>query len=141
MAMTAPREDAALVHDRHAFTQSLGLVHVTRRVDNRATFALEIFNAREEVIARLRIDADGPLVEQNHLRTVDDRAGEAQSLLHPAGVCVHPSAPPFSQADELQRVIDALPKLASAQAVQRFIAAAGARRRARAGRARVSPAA
>ena len=57
--------------------------------DGDALLAQPVENA-PEVAARHRIDAGGRLVEQQHLRRVDQRADEAELLLHAAGELCRP---------------------------------------------------
>src|SRR5216683_4761983 len=62
---------------------SLGLVQVRRRVDDRHALTHQRIQHRPEFAPRNRIDAVGRLVEQQHLRRVNQRAYQSKLLLHP----------------------------------------------------------
>ena len=75
------RQHAPLVqqHDPRA---PLGLVQVRRGHDDREATREELGQQLPELAARHGIDARGRLVEQEHLRLVDERAGQGELLLH-----------------------------------------------------------
>ena len=84
LARRAERDDLAVVHDRHAVAQPLGLVHVVRGQQDRPAGLLELLDEIPELPPRLRIEAGGRLVEKEQLGIADERAGERQPLLLPA---------------------------------------------------------
>ncbi len=57
----------------------------------------------EQALARLEIDADGRLVEQQDARLVDDAAGEVQASLHAAGQRLGGIVRALEQADVRER--------------------------------------
>src|SRR4051812_49606309 len=69
-------QDLALVHDGDAVAEPFGLFHVMSGVEDGAARTGKLFDRVEEVIAGLRIDAGGRLIEEQ------DRRG------------MHPSTPP-----------------------------------------------
>src|SRR5690606_25920563 len=75
-------EEAALVDDPHAVAEALGFLHVVRGVDDGRAAALEVEDGVENGVARLGIDADGGLVEEEELRVVDEGDGEVEPALH-----------------------------------------------------------
>jgi len=78
-----------------------------RRVDDRhAVFGDEPSHAFENVPARLRIDADGRLVEKQHLRPIEQSDGEIKPPLHAAGKRRHPPSGPFAQSRDVERLFD-----------------------------------
>jgi hypothetical protein len=60
------------------------------------------------LIARLRIDAHGWLVEQNELRIVHERGGEIKTTLHSAGVRHDAIVGAVGEPDEVERPADAV---------------------------------
>ncbi len=60
------------VDDRDAIAEPLGFFHVVRRVDDGAAVAVQRLDVLEDLVARLRIDADRRLVEQQQLGIVHD---------------------------------------------------------------------
>ena len=70
--------------------------------------ALSCFDAVEDVVARLRVDADGRLVEKDDLRIVNEGDGHVEPPLHAAGVGFHAVAAAVLEAGELQGPGDAL---------------------------------
>ena len=78
-------ERLAVVDDRDPLAQDVRLLHVVRREERRLAGAVEVFEDAPEVDARLRVDAGRRLVEEEHLRLVDERAGDHQPLREAAG--------------------------------------------------------
>src|SRR5208337_1658445 len=79
-------DDLAVVH-RHQPVESLGFVHVgggDHHAHLRAARADGIDEV-PELAARQRVDAGGRLIEDEKVRVVDQRAAQAQLLLHAAG--------------------------------------------------------
>src|SRR5437667_416271 len=66
--------------------------------------------------ARLRIDADGRLVEQQHARAVQHTSGHVQAALHAAGERLHRLAGAVAERRPGQRARDGLVQRASLQA-------------------------
>ena len=74
-----------MVDDRDPLAEDVGLLHVVRREQRRLPGAVEVLEDPPEVDARLRVDAGGRLVEEQHLRLVHERAGHHQPLREAAG--------------------------------------------------------
>src|SRR5215471_5684029 len=55
---SAEGNDAAVVHDRHAVAEPLGLFHVVRRIEQRAAGPAEFQQGLEYLVPRLSIDAN-----------------------------------------------------------------------------------
>ena len=64
---------------------ALGLVEVGGRDQHRHAFGAQRIEDLPELAARQRVHARGRLVEQQHARRVDQRAGQAELLFHAAG--------------------------------------------------------
>ncbi len=64
---------------------AVGLVEIGGGDEDGYPFSQELVEDAPEVAARHRIDAIGRLVEEEDLRRVDQGAGKAELLLHPAG--------------------------------------------------------
>ena len=60
----------------------------------------------EDVVARLRIDAGGRLVEEQQRRPVDDGDGEVEPPLHAAGEGAGAVVGPVGQADGGEQLVD-----------------------------------
>ena len=74
------RQHASRIHQRNPVA-ALGFVHEMGRDENRhALIAREIDQQFPEPVARQRVDARGRLVEDQHLRLVDNRDGKRKPL-------------------------------------------------------------
>ena len=68
-----------------ALRDALRLLHVVGRQEDRDTFLfVHGFHPRPELIARLRIEAERRLVEEQNLRRVQKPASDLQTPLHAA---------------------------------------------------------
>ena len=76
------RDQELSLVDEADLRAALGLVEVGRGDEDRHPFAQEVVEDPPQVPARHGIDAARRLVEEEDLRRVDERAGEAQLLLH-----------------------------------------------------------
>ena len=92
-----------MVHDGDAVTEPLGLFHVVRGQQDGAALAFEVLDVLENVVAGLRVDADGGLVEQQHLRLVQQGAGKLEPVLHAAGERFHQRAGPLDECRPLEK--------------------------------------
>ena len=73
--------DAALVEDRDAVGHRQRLLLVVRHVDERdPDLALDRLELDLHLLAELEVERAERLVEQEHLRAVDDRAREGDAL-------------------------------------------------------------
>src|SRR5437588_1870906 len=70
-----------MIDDRYAITESLGLLHVVSREDDRPAFGLKLLDQLPELAARLRIESGRRLVEKKQLRISNQRAGNRKTLL------------------------------------------------------------
>ena len=73
---------------------------------------------RPELLAHLRIEPDGRLVEQDEPRTVDERPGDQQAPPHAAGELVDPRVAPVDELRHLERALDRLAPLGAADPVE-----------------------
>ena len=64
---------------------ALGFVEISGRCENRHAFRGQLVKDAPEVAARNRIDAGGRLIQQDHLGPMNERADQAELLLHAAG--------------------------------------------------------
>jgi hypothetical protein len=91
----AVRHDAPVVEQHHAVAEPLGLLDLVR-APQRGDAARGLLADRfEDALARLRIDADGRLVEQQHARLVQQRTHEIE-------------APPHSTRERRHRLVAAV---------------------------------
>ena len=70
--------------------EALGLLDVVRRHQDRGALAAQPVDQRPQLLAHLRVQADGRLVEQHEPRAVDQRAGDQQPPAHAARELVDP---------------------------------------------------
>ncbi len=101
-------DDSAFVDDGHPLAQRIGLEHVVRREQDRLVLGLQIADHLAHLARPYRIQADRRLVEEEHLRVVQQRAGDVQALHHAARVALDLLLPAVGQAHELEQVRDAL---------------------------------
>ena len=73
IARRADREDATVLHDRHAIGQRLGLLQVVRREQDRLAQLAQTAHGLPGAATRLRIKARGGLVQEDQLRVSDQR--------------------------------------------------------------------
>ena len=76
-------DGAAVGHDRHGVGEPLGLLDVVRRHQDRGALAAQPVDQRPQLLADLRVEADGRLVEQDEPRAVHERAARSAA----AGAC------------------------------------------------------
>ena len=83
---------------------ALGLIEICRRNENRNALRKQLIEDAPEVAPRDRIDAGSGLIEQNHLGPMNERADQAELLLHSAGEFAgHPLAK-FTHARGLKQL-------------------------------------
>ena len=75
-------DQAPAIDETDAVADALGLLHVVRAVDDRRACRARAPHLGEKLLARLEIDADGGLVEQQYARSMHQAAGEIQAALH-----------------------------------------------------------
>src|SRR5690606_14733987 len=110
--------DGAGVDDADAVAQPLGLLHVVRRVEHRHALGGQRLDGLEDRVARLRVHADGGLVEDEKLGPVEEPDADVQPALHAAGELLGRALGAVGQADELEHLRGALPELGAAEAVE-----------------------
>ena len=97
------------VHHRDGVGHGHGLLLVVGDVDEReADFGLDALELQLHLSAQFQVQGSQRFIEQQHRRTVDDRAGKSDPLLLTTGEL---SRLPFGhrrQLDELQGVVDLL---------------------------------
>ena len=92
----------AVVHDRDAVAEPLGLVEVVRREQDRHPAARRAGGDHvEQLVADARVEPDGRLVEEQHLRLGDERAGDLEPP--PLAAAVGPDRP-VDELGEAERV-------------------------------------
>ena len=98
-------DDPPVVHDDEPVAQLLGLVHVVGRDDERDALALEPEQPVPQHVPRLRVEAGGRLVEQQHLGVVHEAARDGEPALHPAGQRLDPVVAPLGELGELEQLV------------------------------------
>src|SRR5262245_3316554 len=119
LAERAHRGDAPLVEDRDAVAESLRLLDVVRRVDDRRAGRGDLADHLEELLARLRVDPGGRLVEQEPPWLVNQAASQVEAALHAAGVGMDAVAASGCEADLLEQAVDPPPTHGRRHAVER----------------------
>ncbi len=100
------RHGLAVRHDRHGVREALRLLDVVRGHQDRGPLAAQVVDQRPQLLAHLRVQADGRLVEQDQPRAVHERAGDEQAPAHPARQLVHARLAPVAQVGEVERPLD-----------------------------------
>ena len=79
-------DHAAVVDDHDVVGEHVGLLEVLRGEQHGGAAAHELLDHAPELVAALRVEAGGGLVEEQHRRTVHERGGEVEATAHAAGV-------------------------------------------------------
>ena len=82
----ARRDDEALVDDDDLVGELVGLLEVLRREQQRRPLADELADDGPHAEPAAWVESGRRLVEEQHLRTADETAGEVEATLHAAGV-------------------------------------------------------
>ena len=99
---------AALVQDRDAVRHHHRLLLIVRNHDRgNAEFPLQAHDLRLHLAAQVRIEAAKRLIQKQHGRAGDERAGEADALLLSAGQLARQAIVEPDQAHHLERFGDA----------------------------------
>ena len=102
------RLDLAVVDDGDAVAV-LGLVHVVRgHEDGDADLVAQPADVAPDGVARLRVEADRRLVEEQHRRMVQQAAGDLQPPFHAAGEGAHQRLAPLRQPDDAEHLVHPL---------------------------------
>src|ERR1035441_7739072 len=99
--------DAAVIDDRQAIAQSVGLVHIMRGNHDGLAEAVVVANDLPQQQARLRIEPGAGLVQKQHFGIVHHSAGDRQALHHAAGKGAHHVAGAVRQPKLFQQFIGA----------------------------------
>ena len=97
-----------MVDDRDARAELLELGKDVAADEDRLAERAELAEELAQLHAGPRVEARGRLVEQQDLRVVDERVGEAQALLHAAGEALDIRVALVAEVDEVQQVADHL---------------------------------
>ena len=97
------RHELAVGDERDAVAV-LGLGHVLGRDQQRASLVAQPAQLVPDGFAQDRIDPGGRLVDEQHLRAVDERAGELEPSLHATGQVARQPMASVGQVDHLERV-------------------------------------
>ena len=111
-------DNPAVIDDDDAIAQAFGFFHIVSGVEQRLAAAFQLLEILEDGIARLGVNADGGLVEQNQLRIVQQRAGNIQPAFHAAAEPLDPIVAAVFQPHERQRILGSMCKLLARQAVE-----------------------
>ena len=97
-------DDAALVHDGDAVAELLGLVEVVGgEQDRHARPGPQAGDEVEQLVADARVEADGGLVEEQHLRVGDQRPGDLEPAALAAAVGVDGPVDELAEAERRRR--------------------------------------
>ena len=110
-------QQLALMHESDAMA-ALGFVEIGGGGENGHAFGDEFVENAPEVAARNRIDARGGLVEQDHLGAMNERADQAEFLLHAAGEFAGHAGAELAHAGGLKQLRGARGALGLADAEQ-----------------------
>ena len=108
----------AVRHDRHLVAEALGLLDVVRAHQDRDALAAQAVDERPQLLADLRVEADGRLVEQEQARLVQQRAGDEQPAPHAAAQLVDLALAAVLQVRDVERAVHRLLALALRHAVE-----------------------
>ena len=116
------RDDLAVVDDGHLVGDALGLFHVMRgEKDGDLLLIAQAADEGPDVVAGLRIEANGRLIEEKDSRFVEQRAGNLEAPLHAAGIGFHEVVPAVPQLDEFEEGVHPLLALAGGHAVENAV--------------------
>ena len=109
---------ATVGHDRDGVGETLGLLDVVRGHEDRDPLGAQGVDERPQLLANLRVEPDGGLVEQHEPRAVHERPRHEQAPAHPARELVHPRVAPVLQLGDPDRALDRLAPLPARHAVE-----------------------
>jgi small GTP-binding protein len=101
----AESENPAAIDDRHAIAQPCRLLHVVRGEQDRTAARLQLLDDLPDLPARGGVEPGGRLIEKEHLRIADQRTGERQALLLPAGELAYEGPTLLLEADRGERLL------------------------------------
>ena len=104
--------EPAAVHDGDGVGHRHGLLLVVRHVDEGdSELVLDALQEELHLLAQLEVERPERLVEQQHPRPADERAGQGHALLLPSGELLRLAVSEPRQLDQPQDVVDPLPDL------------------------------
>ena len=99
--------DLAAVHDRDAVAHRERLLLVVGHVDERdPDLRLDALQLDLELLAELQVQGAEGFIEQEHVRSVDERPGKGDPLLLTAGELVRLALLVAAEVDQIQRLGD-----------------------------------
>ena len=87
------------MHDADPVADPLGLGQLVGVEQDRPLLLLQLEEEVADGLGALRVKVRRGLVEEEHRRVVDQRAGDGQPLLHPLGERPHPVVPAVPQVE------------------------------------------
>src|SRR6266853_2826566 len=99
-------DDLAVIHDRDAIAEALGFLHVVRREQHRPAVGAEAADDLPQLAARLRVETRRQFVEKEQLGLADERTGDREPLLLPAGQRDHARMAFLFELDEGEHFLD-----------------------------------
>ncbi len=111
-------DDLPVVDDGHAVREEVGLLHIVRGQKDGPPLALELQDELAEVPRGLRVEAGRGLIEDEHLRVVQEGAGEGDAPLHAGGIFLDRLVGPLGQLEPLEETVYLLGQAWSGQAVE-----------------------
>ena len=97
-----------MVDDRDARAELLELGEDVAADEDRLAERPQLAEELAQLDAGPRVETGGRLVEEQHLRVVDERVGEAEALLHAARQALDVGVALVAEVDEVEQVADHL---------------------------------
>ena len=102
-------DDLAVIDDRDRIGHAVGLLHVVRGEEHRDAFGfIEGEHVLPHVIARLWVQTDGRLVEEENLGVMKKPARDLEPPLHAAREFSHETVLAVRELHDLEQLLDAL---------------------------------
>ena len=111
-------DDLAAVDDADVVGELVGLLQVLGGEEDRGALVVERPHLLPDRLAADRVEAGGRLVEEEHAGFVDERGGEVESALHPAGVAADAAVGGGDEVDPLEQGVGAAPALGGREPLQ-----------------------
>src|SRR5260221_268054 len=99
-----------MIKNSDTCAQGLDFFHVMAGIDYGHASGVQAADLFEYVMARLRIDADGRLVQKEQTRPVHQPGAEVEAPLHAAGKGAGPVIAAVGQAHGTQNLVDGVGK-------------------------------
>src|SRR5215468_7817009 len=116
---SAARDHPSAVEQDHSIAQALRFLHEVRAVQDRSPAGGERALELVDAFPRLRVDADGRLVEQHDAGSVQDAAGQIEAPRHPARVFGDRIVGSAFETDERERSRDRRAGCAAIETLER----------------------